>query len=717
MSVALPPPPDAHTSATDIHTFAAAPAPWPPSEAASSRRASPRMPAAGSAMAATGGDCTQQLFDAARAGSAEKVSAALAVGASLEVQDPWGLTALHSAAIAGHAEVLGLLLYRKAKLEATTSIGKTALHLAASTGSVPTVSLLLERSANVLAETSYGTQAMDMAREHTPGGPCEKLILAELHRRLKEADTIEHDLLTKLADIRTVGLQLRQQLGVDKLEPGEAVVDVSQMDIDPEVAAEFAKAEQMDLEDQPASIAASEDTAGQTKSQLAQPGYDSATTEYWTFASKLLEEWREPMQECLDRSFVRELHAQQDIFSWSGDLVSRSPEVLPILDPEDPVMNDSFYRLGLAVESGQKLQTRIGAELTEEEVNQQMKEQTGRSVFEWEELVIQLRGQKGSWDWSKVSVAIPDPKEGEDEGLQLPEGVAPAPATYAVLTETDQPDPYDEEAEEPPVFRKHDVVGPLGGVLQQRCRYETIYYTGHTKVLHDSQAYEFKLHALTPELKLEPLVIDLVAGQGTNRLRHLSDARLDPLNLKPLLEASSSKGVFATPELTLPPRKYGDAMPRIRSRPSSPNHGDGGAAAAAEQQERIDEAEDIVKAEQLAQEVEEAEQLDKIQEMANVQIVEVIAQGWPYAFVVATQDIYDGERLAVDRGVEYWAKMRSAMARLKQIGRIGNDMVVGVDAEEEPSSPQAPPPPQEPLKFKAREPMKRAQIVSHKGDM
>jgi len=394
--------------------------------------------------------------------------------------------------------------------------------------------------------------------------------------------------------------------------------------------------------------------------------------------------------------------------------------VLPILDPDDTVMNDSFYHLGLAVESGQKLQTRIGDGPTDEEISERMRERTGRSVFEWEELVIQLRGQEGSWDWSKIEVAVPKPhEEGAEESLQLPEGVHASPAAYAVLTE--EPDPYVEDAEEPPVFRQHDIVGPLGGMVQRRARYEEAHYTGHTKSLHDAFAYDFKLKAVTPELKLEPLVLDLVASDASNRLRYLSDARWDPLNLKPLVESAGAKGVFASQEMALPPRKYGDAMPRVRSRPSSPSQGDGGEKARAQQQELIDEAEAEVQAEEELQQLHEADEAQQCQDRMNVQIVEVLCQGWPYAFVVATKDIYDGERFAVDRGEEYWAKTRAAMARLKNVGRIGHDLVLGVDAKDEEEgggvasaaagAPQADSPAKEPVsKFRARVPMKRAQV-------
>jgi len=42
---------------------------------------------------------------------------------------------------------------------------------------------------------------------------------------------------------------------------------------------------------------------------------------------------------------------------------------------------------------------------------------------------------------------------------------------------------------------------------------------------------------------------------------------------------------------------------------------------------------------------------------ANCMFVEILHRGWPFAFVVATQDIREGEELLVEYGSEYWTAM------------------------------------------------------------
>merc|ERR1712072_78454 len=73
---------------------------------------------------------------------------------------------------------------------------------------------------------------------------------------------------------------------------------------------------------------------------------------------------------------------------------------------------------------------------------------------------------------------------------------------------------------------------------------------------------------------------------------------------------------------------------------------------------------------------------DDIGKGANVTWAEVLIDGYPHVFVVATRTINDGEELTVDYGEEYWATQRAMLTRLLEIGRLGHETVVRVNREE-----------------------------------
>mmetsp|Transcript_114547 Transcript_114547/g.311058 ORF Transcript_114547/g.311058 Transcript_114547/m.311058 type:complete len:394 (+) Transcript_114547:907-2088(+) len=363
-------------------------------------------------------------------------------------------------------------------------------------------------------------------------------------------------------------------------------------------------------------------------------------------------------------------------------------------------------------------------------------ERTGRSQGEWEQLVDSLqRGPDNTprFDWSKVEVrpgrALPQellegceaaglgkwpPGEGESQasgedaflgGASLTElgvfAVAPcaeqdsaAPDAASVASGADgeqtpsMPLPKRSvsrptlstarKSTAPPlVFHQGDVIGPLGGVMRRRARYEELYYPERRLMLHDPLVYRLGTRALTSDLRLEPLVLDLQAGPAQNRLRHLADFRDDPLGLAALVRPGGpGKTLLALPTLAaaagagqmeVAPRR--SSMPRPRSRPGtppqdnpqSPRSGQGGAVQPADADGGAGEDE----------------------RGANVELVEVLVHRWPYVFAVASRDIFAEEELTIDHGEGYWAAQRAALARVREVGRISRDLLAGVETGNE----------------------------------
>uniref|UniRef100_A0A7S1L1I3 SET domain-containing protein n=1 Tax=Alexandrium catenella TaxID=2925 RepID=A0A7S1L1I3_ALECA len=278
-----------------------------------------------------------------------------------------------------------------------------------------------------------------------------------------------------------------------------------------------------------------------------------------------------------------------------------------------------------------------------------------------------------------------------------------------------------------PVFKRGDIIGPMGGMLRRRVRFEEVHYNGRTWALHDPQAYEIGLRAKTTELSIEPLVLDLTAGSSRNRLRHLADTRNDPLGLRDILGAPSRPG---TAEVGRPRT----AMKRVRSRPHSPEGGAGeaevlrlddeappsptalsrtlsnGAAMNATLSCMSGDMSSVSGARKAATGtgVPPGENENEAsEEMANVKIVEVYVNGWPYAFVVALRDVMPGEELLVDRGREHWVISRFVIERLRDVNQLGRDLLVGTKTERDAKIVEE----EAPLSFAPREPMTRVALM------
>mmetsp|Transcript_21006 Transcript_21006/g.47051 ORF Transcript_21006/g.47051 Transcript_21006/m.47051 type:complete len:611 (-) Transcript_21006:86-1918(-) len=67
----------------------------------------------------------------------------------------------------------------------------------------------------------------------------------------------------------------------------------------------------------------------------------------------------------------------------------------------------------------------------------------------------------------------------------------------------------------------------------------------------------------------------------------------------------------------------------------------------------------------------------------NVKLQEVLVDGWPYVFAIATAYIEPGTELLVDHGTNFWEKHSSALAQLRRLDVIGKQFVSGVALDDE----------------------------------
>merc|ERR1719291_1208316 len=213
--------------------------------------------------------------------------------------------------------------------------------------------------------------------------------------------------------------------------------------------------------------------------------------------------------------------------------------------------------------------------------------------------------------------------------------------------------------------------------MRRQARYEELYYPERRLMLHDPLVYRLETRALSSDLRLEPLVLDLQAGPAQNRLRHLADFRDDPLGLAALTRPGGpGRALLALPTLAAaagagqrdgaPARS---SMRRPRSRPGTPPQDN-------PQSPRSGQ-------DGLVQPADAAGGGGEGDQGANVELVEVLVHRWPYVFAVASRDIRVGEELTVDHGEGYWAAQRAALARAREAGRISHDLVAGVETSNE----------------------------------
>lgn len=120
------------------------------------------------------------LIEAARAGDAEKIRAALSAGAKVNYELPGpGVTALFIAASGGHAEAVRTLIAFKANVNAREKIdGRTALIVASYEGYPDVVELLVKAGADIRARDNNDHTALGQAEfnvQNTEGEQAERI--------------------------------------------------------------------------------------------------------------------------------------------------------------------------------------------------------------------------------------------------------------------------------------------------------------------------------------------------------------------------------------------------------------------------------------------------------------------------------------------------------------------------------------------------------------
>jgi hypothetical protein len=427
--------------------------------------------------------------------------------------------------------------------------------------------------------------------------------------------------------------------------------------------------------------------------------------EYWRVMNKVIDEARSQGEEALKRSYVRGTPSRKsmDPFPWTGKF--HTEHTLAIPDPDDHQLVESCSWLMEVAEdtrrksggSSPSVPARTHADCGEEYMkalqDEAMKQRTGKTQKEWEAFIYDLQDRKCPWDWSHVEVRQ---RRGSKSRRALGDDLGKA-GVFAVSTAYLESPEKEKTIEERPrrrssgsktstrshtavwtesldgsldgnsqlqevVFEEGDVIGPLGGVLRRLSHYQEMYFSGHSRVLHDPACHLLSLRLQTADMKLDPLCIDMRAGDGQNRLLYLADARLDPLGLRALLQLDKDAG----PRSVLPPRSR---MPRPKSRPGSPDSSPYGRA-----QDTVPMPVTPMSMQAVVHDNAKA---------ANVTAAEVLIEGRPYVFIVATRNIHHGEELTLDHGEEYWASQRAMLTRLLDIGRLGRESVVRVNRDED----------------------------------
>ena len=104
------------------------------------------------------------LFEAAKAGNTQRVSALLNQGANVNASNANGETALHAAASRDQVAVAQLLIQRGANINSQTTQGWTPLHSAARFGKTAVTQLLVNRNAQNL-RNNQGKTAIQLAQQ------------------------------------------------------------------------------------------------------------------------------------------------------------------------------------------------------------------------------------------------------------------------------------------------------------------------------------------------------------------------------------------------------------------------------------------------------------------------------------------------------------------------------------------------------------------------
>ena len=124
---------------------------------------------------------SEQLIEAAKAGDAERVTQALAAGASVDSRDATAATALMLAAHGGHLDAVKALIAAGADVNATDELGWSALVKALynteqDRGFADVVEALVQAGADQEIRIGYGIRPLMLAAGYGEAAVCEVLL-------------------------------------------------------------------------------------------------------------------------------------------------------------------------------------------------------------------------------------------------------------------------------------------------------------------------------------------------------------------------------------------------------------------------------------------------------------------------------------------------------------------------------------------------------------
>lgn len=134
----------------------------------------------------SGGCCVPELVRYAERGDKLAVLRLLENGEDPNIQDDFGLTALHGAAKKGHDEIVALLLLKGAEVDICASAwkGEAPIHYACKYGRTKVLEMLLMSGANPSLLTQEGRSPLDYAMERKHRG-CGQILA-----RAMQGDTL-----------------------------------------------------------------------------------------------------------------------------------------------------------------------------------------------------------------------------------------------------------------------------------------------------------------------------------------------------------------------------------------------------------------------------------------------------------------------------------------------------------------------------------------------
>jgi hypothetical protein len=217
-------------------------------------------------------------------------------------------------------------------------------------------------------------------------------------------------------------------------------------------------------------------------------------------------------------------------------------------------------------------------------------------------------------------------------------------------------------------FKMWEVIGPLGGVIARKVAVEQRYFEGHSWLFRDPYIHAFETRPLARELRTEQLLVDQRGPGSPNLLRYVADWRGD--GVLSVLDA------LASPDPPgLKPAKFDPTRVGVEVSVSEPKgkglDGRSDAGSTITATSKGSEAKS-----KRAEKKRLKEQLKRI----NCKILEVLVEGWPYAMLVATRAIAEGEELIMDVGETRLQKLTHQLRQVEALASLSTHLSTGVSA-------------------------------------